>query len=143
MDGADVNVTKKYLKEQLDVLGIKNLTEKELDKYTEGTMPCYNARQRNYWTNLIEFTALLHERRNREDANSDVSNLSSTSSLSISTLSSDQSKVDVAVYSIDFSNGSLDQTPDITEVTYTPGTLGRRTPAVFKVILLTCHTMLK
>ena len=38
MDGADVNVTKKYLKEQLDVLGIKNLTEKELDKYTEGTM---------------------------------------------------------------------------------------------------------
>ena len=37
MDGADVNVTKKYLKEQLDVLGIKNLTENELDKYTEGT----------------------------------------------------------------------------------------------------------
>lgn len=34
MDGADV--TKRYLKEQLDVLGIKNLTEKELDKYTEG-----------------------------------------------------------------------------------------------------------
>ena len=37
MDGADVNVTKKYLKEQLGVLGIKNLTENELDKYTEGT----------------------------------------------------------------------------------------------------------
>ena len=37
MDVADVNVTKGYLKEQLDVLGIKNLTEKELDKYSEGT----------------------------------------------------------------------------------------------------------
>lgn len=101
MDGADV--TKRYLKEQLDILGIKNLTEKELDKYTE------------------EFTALLQERRNREDANSDVSNLSSTSSLSISTLSTDQR--------------SFDQTPDITEVTHTsistPGTTGR-TPAVFK-----------
>lgn len=34
MDGDDV--TKRYLKEQLDILGIKNLTEKELDKYTEG-----------------------------------------------------------------------------------------------------------
>ena len=36
MDETDVHVTKSYLKEQLDVLGIKNLTEKELDKYTEG-----------------------------------------------------------------------------------------------------------
>jgi len=34
MDGADA--TKRYLKEQLDLLGIKNLTDKELDKYTEG-----------------------------------------------------------------------------------------------------------
>ena len=34
MDGDDV--TKRYLKEQLDILGIKNLTERELDKYTEG-----------------------------------------------------------------------------------------------------------
>lgn len=35
MDGDDV--TKRYLKEQLDILGIKNLTEQELDKYTEGS----------------------------------------------------------------------------------------------------------
>ena len=98
MDGTDVNVTRKYLKEQLDVLGIKNLTEKELDKYTEGTMRLLQGWAKKYCTNLIEFTALLQERRNREDANSDVSNLSSTSSLSISTLSSDQSKVDVALY---------------------------------------------
>ena len=48
--------------------------------------------------NLIEFTALLQEKRNREDANSDVSNLSTTSSLSISTLSSDQSKIYVIKY---------------------------------------------
>lgn len=39
MDGADV--TKGYLKEQLSILGIKNLTEKELDKYTEGTERCH------------------------------------------------------------------------------------------------------
>jgi len=32
MDGG----TKIYLKEQLELLGIKNLTEKELNKYTEG-----------------------------------------------------------------------------------------------------------
>jgi len=32
MDG----VTKIYLKEQLELLGIKNLTEKELNKYTQG-----------------------------------------------------------------------------------------------------------
>ena len=38
MDETDINVTKDYLKEQLDVLGIKNLSEKELDKYTEGML---------------------------------------------------------------------------------------------------------
>ena len=38
MDETDIHVTKDYLKEQLDVLGIKNLSEKELDKYTEGML---------------------------------------------------------------------------------------------------------
>ncbi|XP_065883577.1 centriolar and ciliogenesis-associated protein HYLS1-like [Dysidea avara] len=93
MDG----VTKIYLKGQLELLGIKNLTEKELNKYTE------------------EFTALLQERRNREESD-DESRLSSPSSLSISTVSSDQR--------------SIEQTPDVAAEanTSTPG----RTPAVYK-----------
>jgi len=40
---------------------------------------------------IIEFTALLQERRNREESD-DESRLSSPSSLSISTVSSDQSE---------------------------------------------------
>lgn len=89
MDGAEV--TKRYLKEQLGILGIKNLTDKELDKYTEGILTVKGTVDQFRCTNLIEFTSLLQERKNRED--SDVSTLSSTSSLSISTLSSDQSKI--------------------------------------------------
>ena len=94
---------------------------------------------------LLEFTALLREKRNSEDANSDVSNLSSTSSLSISTLSTDQSKTRVtACMHKDTWENLKGQTPDITQVTHasfsTPSTSGRP-PAVFKVIFLLIVTL--